>query len=136
MTKGVHWTMLKISLGLCAALAGTANSPAWAETVGASAQGAVVIVKPVGTGVAFDTLTSALSGAFLHGQPGDAVSLLLPERGAGRVPVEVLVLSTSFLNLGTGAPPAGTGLASGPRTASLDATGGGGGSLLFLAQFN
>ncbi|WP_310534677.1 hypothetical protein [Novosphingobium sp.] len=101
------------------------GTPAFAQTTGAfaqegsaSAQGSVVIEQPVGSGIAYNVLTSALSSVFLSGRSGDAVSLTSAVRSGDAV---VLSADTWPVSLGraAGAP--------GPQ---------GQANLLFLAQFN
>lgn len=82
-----------------------------------SAQGSVVIEQPVGSGIAYNILTSALSSVFLSGRSGDAVSLTSAVRSGDAV---VLSADTYPVSLGRNGAP-------GPQ---------GGGNLLFLAQFN
>lgn len=139
MNRNCRRPLLTMAMGLCAALAGTFASPAQADNdrQSASARGRIVILKPVGTGVAFNTISDVLSGAFLAGQPGDAVSLLLPERTRrSRVPVEVLVLSTGSYDLGgtLGNSPSGSDKV--PTNLRPAGLGEPPGNLLFLAQFN
>lgn len=131
-------SVLKGTVCLCVAFASVFASPVLAANKDAtdSARAQVVILKPLGTRVAFDTISDALSGAFLDGLPGVAVSLVLPLRQRPvKVPVEVLVLSTDTYDL------TGTLLASASRTKNGGSLvpagyGLGNGSLLFLAQFN
>ncbi len=145
MSMGRRRKMCRIALCLTSALASLPAVSALAQERRASSRGLVEITRSVGTGIAFDVLTDALSGVFLEGQPGDSVSLLLPPRrvGAGsskHVPGEVVVLSTASyqfdisgksspanppsirVNGGVRLQPAGYG-------AAPD-------NLLFLAQFN
>ena len=103
--------MGKTALCLTSALASIYAVPAFAQEQRASARGLLEITRSVGTEIAFDVLTDALSGVFLEGQPGDTVSLLLPPRRAGsskRIPGEVVVLSTASykIDISEKSPPA------------------------------
>ena len=102
----------------------------------ATTQGSVVIARSVGSGIAFNILTNALSAVFLSGQQGDTVSLVLPARGVGGqfrvwagapVPGEVLVLSAGSYSVVVAANPAESN-----RQESANSPN----DLLFLAQFN
>lgn len=139
MAKARIRTVLNGTVSLCAAFAAIHAPAAMAapksDTAG-SAQGRVLIMKPLGTRIAFDALTDSVSGAFLEGLPGDAVSLVLPSLNRpARIPVEVLVLSTETYDLtGTILPENDPG---NDRGRVLRAgIGQDGGNLLFLAQFN
>ncbi len=101
------------------------GTPAFAQATNAyvpesraTAQGSVVIEQPVGSGIAYNVLTSALSSVFLSGRSGDAVSLTSAVRSGDAV---VLSADTYPVSLGP------TGGAPGPQ---------GQANLLFLAQFN
>ena len=91
---------------------------AFAQEGTASAQGSVVIEQPVGSGIAYNVLTSALSSVFLSGRSGDAVSLTSAVRSGDAV---VLSADTYPVSLGR------SGGAPGPQGQT---------NLLFLAQFN
>lgn len=101
------------------------GAPAFAQATNAyvpenrsTAQGSVVIEQPVGSGIAYNVLTSALSSVFLSGRSGDAVSLTSAVRSGDAV---VLSADTYPVSLGR------AGSAPGPQ---------GQANLLFLAQFN
>ncbi len=122
------------ALALAAVLVLPPAPVALADASSGSAQGSVQIADPVGTGIAFDLLSQTLSGIFLAGRAGDAVSLFLP-RGQ-QVPdeggSEVIVLSSSTFQL-----PMGYGRDMISATGAKNASGNDKvGAILVLAQFN
>ncbi|WP_144039873.1 hypothetical protein [Novosphingobium sp. TH158] len=138
--------MRATALLLSASLASLSAVPAKAQEQRASARGLVEITRSVGTGIAYDVLTDALSGAFLEGQVGDSVSLLVSparpgtKRRSNRIPGEVVVLSAATYSFGvpgessTANPPALPD--SGGARRQPAGFGTAPGNLLFLAQFN
>ena len=106
-------TFSGVTLAGAPALAQATN--AFLPETRASAQGSVVIEQPVGSGIAYNVLTSALSSVFLSGRSGDAVSLTSAVRSGDAVVLSADTYPVSLARTG----------AAGPQ-----------GSLLFLAQFN
>jgi hypothetical protein len=117
--------MRKKAMLLTSALAAFSGAPAFAQANAAfaqegsaSAQGSVVIEQPVGSGIAYNVLTSAVSSVFLSGRSGDAVSLTSAVRSG-----DAVILSTDTY-------PVSLGRAGGAPRPQGQA------NLLFLAQFN
>ncbi len=131
-----------------AILAALIPLPAAAQAQEATAHGSVeVTTESVGTGIAYNLLTDALSAVFLSGQPGDLVSFEL--HGLSRNPnLETIgsqsdgmvVLSTASYRLDLGTPitpsPRPGRLDAGPLQLILGRFGELPGLYIILAQFN
>lgn len=126
-----HRLIPTFGVGILALLAVPGAGSAHAET--ARVGGAVAISQSVGTEIAFDVTTQALSAIFLSGRPGESVSVVLGASGKAASSVGAaasVVLSTGSWRIdltqragvpGSDRAPPGT----------VDDT-----SLLILAQFN
>lgn len=110
--------IMRSAMFAATSLALLSAAPASAQQSRASAEGSVVIERPVGSGIAFNVLTASLSSVFLSGRSGDAVSLT---SGASSAETVVLSADTYPVSLQGRGPAAGGGNPS---------------NLLFLAQFN
>jgi hypothetical protein len=108
------------------ALATVLAAPAQARAQRAESRGSLSLAEPVGTGIAVDTVTAALTSIFLSGQAGNPVSLLMPTQSrsgpvAGSQAAIVVLSSTSYdVNV----------------AAVTNGDDGKLGNLLYLAQFN
>lgn len=116
-----------------------AGAAAMAGTDAQEAAASVVIVEPVGAGFSYDILNDAVSAVFLNGDAGDSVSVLMSRRRTGprnlqRVTADpqggVVVMASGVYRIDLLTPV--NSAARGLRSLMLP----GGGSILFLAQFN
>lgn len=133
MSKNRRQAWRKSACGLAAILTVASSSMAIAQQdTRANAAASLEVVDAVGTGINIDLATEVLTGIFLGGRVGDAVSILVPGRRAktgGRAirgTSDVVILSASSyrleLGIGIGAAFPIAGIA--PER------------LLYLAQFN
>jgi hypothetical protein len=123
-----------------AAASATTSNAETSDTVSARAEAlsSLVVVEPVGAGFAFDVMNDAVSAVFLNGDGWDSASLLLSRRrnGPSKSLGGVIIMASGVYRIDLLSPvKVSPGV---KRQADRFSSGvlPGGGSILFLAQFN